>query len=314
MHQSTSAGTASDLWQLENWTRQFPHRASLSAELALLERLFPLQWRLEALCEPRSKHQLRTDLRTPGGRTRLVFLAAELLRLIGTSADPRIPMQGRLRCWSLYEPTKSELLVGPILRPMGDLIWQPEGAGHGADYRVADALGVYVAEVKRACTSARQDQVAKSRDFASMAGSGPVFTPEERIANAREDARRLYPRVRHAARQLEQSVSKAARLFGCSAGSVPGILDLDLDGNRSLVNICESIWGWMDLPWARSIDLVLFFDYGCRDDVWGTIAGPVYSRSGRAHAALSRALPVCTRGHFHVGNLPVGACEFPLPL
>ncbi|HKO90391.1 MAG TPA: hypothetical protein VJU61_04520, partial [Polyangiaceae bacterium] len=99
-----------------------------------------------------------------------------------------------------------------------------------------------------------------SRVLANMAGSGPVFTPEERIANEREDARRLYPRVRHATRQIEQSANKAARLFGCSEGSVPGILFLDLDGNRSLVNICESIGRWMELPWARSIDLVLFFD------------------------------------------------------
>lgn len=313
MNQRTSAATAIDLWTLENWNRQFPQRASLSAELALLERLFPLQWRMEALCEPRSKHQLRGDLLTPGGRTRLVFLAAELLRLIGPSADPRIPMQGRIRCWSLYEPTKSELLIGPILRPMGDVIWQPEGAGHGADYQVTGAFGVHVAEIKRACTSVRQEQVAMSRVVADMDGSGPVFVPEERIANSREDARRLYPRVRHAAKQLKQSATKAARRFGCSAACVPGMLFLDLDGNRSLVNIIESICGWMKLPWARPIDLVLFFDYGCRDDAWGTIAEPIYSRSGWALDALSRALPICSRGHFHVENVPIGACEFPLP-
>jgi hypothetical protein len=314
MHQSTSAGTASALWQLENWTGLFPHRASLSVELALLDRLFPLQWRLEALREPTSKHQLRRDLSTPGGRTRLLDLAAELLRLMASSANGRIPMQGRLQCWSLYEPTKSELLVGPLLRPMGDLIWQPEGAGHGADYRVTDALGVYVAEVKRACTSSRQEQVAMSRLVANMAHSGRLFTPEERLANASEDARRLYPRVRYAARQLQQSAIKVPRGFGRRAASVPGILFLDLDGNRSLVNIDESICAWMELPWARSIDLVLFFDYACREDAWGMIAGPIYSRSDRSLAALLRARPVCSRGHFHVGNVPVGVCEFPLPL
>jgi len=29
-------------------------------------------------------------------------------------------------CWNLYQPTKSELLVGPMLRPIGEVTWQPE--------------------------------------------------------------------------------------------------------------------------------------------------------------------------------------------
>ena len=317
MHDSASgpfSATTADLWDVGNWSRRFPDRASISAELALLERLFPLQWRQEALREPRSKHQLRGDLLTPGGLTRLLALAEELLRMIGPAGSAAIPMQGRLRHWNLYEPTKSELLVGPILRPIGDVTWQPEGSGHGADYQVAHASGVHVAEVKRACTAKRQDRVAIGRVVADMARSGPVFTPDELVQNTREDARRLYPRVRHAAKQLEQSAVKAGRRFGRGARSVPGILFLDLDGNPYLVNVLERIREWMRFPWARSIDLILFFDYGYRNESWGTIAGPVYSRSGNALDTFTRALPTCTRGHFHVGNALVGPCEFPLPL
>jgi hypothetical protein len=313
-HQRASAAAATDLWELENWTRLFPHRAGLSAELALLDRLFPFLWRLEALREPTSRHQLRGDLATPGGCTRPLFLAAELLRLIGPSAGPQIPVVGRLRCWSLYQPTKSELLVAPILRSIGNVTWQPEGTHHGADYRVTDASRVYVAEVKRLCTSVRQERATMNRVLANMAGSAPVFTPDEQMANTREDARRLYPRVRHAAMQLAQSAGKAAQCSRRSAADVPGILFLDLDGNPQLVNVRESLHRWMRRPWARSIDLVLFFDFGCRNDAWDTIAEPIYSRNHRALDALFRALPICSRGHFHIGNIPVGACEFPLPL
>jgi hypothetical protein len=192
--------------------------------------------------------------------------------------------------------------------------WQPEGAGHGADYRVIHALGGHVAEVKRLCTSIRQEQVTMVRILTNTGLSGPVFTPREHVENTRHDARRLYPRVRHAARQLKQSADKVARHFGSPKALVPGILFLDLDGNPYLVNVRETICQWMNLRWARPVDLVLFFDYGCRDNVWGTIAEPIYSRSGAALDALSRVLPACSRQHFHIGNLPVGPCDCPLPL
>ncbi|HET7544063.1 MAG TPA: hypothetical protein VFK05_29530 [Polyangiaceae bacterium] len=305
---------ASDLWAPANWSPYFPHRACLSEELALLDQLFPLDWRLKALREPSSRHQLRGDLLTVGGRTRLLDLAAELLRIVGSATGQPIPMQGRLRYWNLYQSTRSELLVGPVLRSIGDVAWQPERNGPGADYQLVHASGVHVAEVKRLCTSVRQEQVAMGRLAANMAHSGPVFTAEEQTQNAREDARRLYPRVRHAAKQLKQSAARAARQFSRLARSIPGILFLDLDGNPYLGNIAESIHGWMDLPWARPIDLILFFDFGYRGGAWGTTVGPIYSRSGQAFNTLARALPRCSRGHFHFGNRPAGPCEYPLPL
>jgi hypothetical protein len=309
----TFSGTATDLWQFENWVRQFPSRTCLQPELTLLERLFPLEWRLDALREPKSKHQLRGDLRTIGGQSRVLGLANEMLQMMALRTEAGIPMQGRLRCWSLYQSTKSELLVGPILRPVGVLTWQPERTGHGADFQVSHPGRGLVAEVKRVCTSVRQDKIAIDRAFVH-AGTQPVFTPDERAQNIREDARRLYPRVRHAARQLGHSAVKAAKRLSRSHETVSGILFLDLDGHPYLGNVVESIRGWMKLPWAHPIDLVLFFDHNCREDVWGTTAEPIYSRDGRALEALSGALPICDRGHFHVGNLPVGQCRFPLPL
>ena len=122
-------------------------------------------------------------MRSPGGRTRLLFLAAELLRLMdaappasGPSAAPAIPMQGRLRSHTLYLPTKSEFLVGPILQPLGEVKWQPQGAGHGADYRVTHASGVLVAEVKRVRSSDRHERSVKTRLRKIMGRSGPLFT------------------------------------------------------------------------------------------------------------------------------------------
>ncbi len=307
-------GTSHDLWAMPKWAPHFPDRASLLDELALLDRLFPFEWRAAELGKRSSRHQLRGDIATVGGRTRLVALAAELLRTSSTEAGAQIPMQGRLRCPSLYEPTKSELLVGPILRPVGHVTWQPQGAGHGADYQVGHGYGVHVAEVKRLCTSLRQEKVTMERLVADWGRSGPVFAPDENVENAREDARRLYPRVRHAARQIEQSASKATRRVSRPALSVPGILFLDLDGNPYLVNLRETIRGWMAFDWAQPIDLICFFDYAHRDGAWCTIVEPIYSRSHRALDTLGHVLPYCSRGHFHVGKLPTGPCEFPLPM
>jgi hypothetical protein len=307
----TISATGEDLWALENWLPEFPHHTSLAAELALLERLFSRDWRREALREP-SKHQLRGDIMTIGGRTRLLVLAAELARMMGP-ADAQIPMQGRLRYWNLYESTKSELLIGPFLRRVGQVTWQPEGARHGADYRVAHASGVHVAEVKRAQTAKRQERVAMARVVADMSRSGPLFTEEEHEENTRADARRLYPRVTHAAKQLEQS-AKNARAIVPDVGRIPGVLFLDLDGNPYLVNITGAIRRWMKLQWARAIDVVVFFDFCHRDGAWGTVVGPVYERGRSPLNALARVFPMCSRGHFHLGNQPEGPCEFPLPL
>lgn len=263
---------------------------------------------MDALREPESRHQIRGDLLTRGGRGRLLALAAGLLEMGVAGAA----VQGRLRCWSLYQPTKSELLVGPLLSLVGEVAWQPEGARHGADYQLVRGSTTYVAEVKRLCTSKREDELAIKRIVADLGHSGPVFTPDEELANAKLDARRLYPRVRYAAKQLAQSANGVERRRRTSSALVPGILFLDLDGNRLLVNLCETICRWMNLRWARPIDLVVLFDYSSRNGVWGTIAQPIYSRTDMALHALVEALPTCSLMHFHVGNLPAGPCEFPL--
>lgn len=306
--------TASDLWDLENWRRYFPARRSLGAELALLERVYPWQWRVDALREPTSRHQLRGDVLTIGGLTRLLTLARELRQVMKTQQLARVPMLGRFRCWSLYEPTKSELLVGRMLRGVGNLVWQPAGAGPGADYQVSALSDIHVAEVKRLCTSRRQERIVRDRVVANTVENGLVFTRDEGEQNAREDAARLYRRVHHAAKQLLQSAGKAARHARQVGARVSGMLFLDLDGHPYLGNIRERIQDWMALPWARAIDLVVLFDYGRRENRWGIIGEPIYSRSDHALETLDRALPVCSRGHFHVGNLPAGSCEFPLPL
>ena len=306
--------TASDLWDLENWRRYFPDRRSLAAELALLERVYPWQWRFEALREPTSRHQLRGDVRTIGGLTRLLTLARELRQVMKSQQLSQVPMQGRLRCAGLYEPTKSELLVGRMLRSVGNLVWQPAGTGFGADYEVSAHSGIHIGEVKRLCTSRRQEKMVMDRALANMTSNGALFTRDEQAQNEREDAVRLYRRVHHAGRQLLQSAGKAARHARHGRARVSGTLFLDLDGHPYLGNIRARIQDWMDLPWARSIDLVVLFDYGCREDRWGIIAEPIYSRRDHALETLDRALPVCSRGHFHVGNLPAGPCEFPLPL
>jgi hypothetical protein len=303
-----------DLWAAETWRPLFPRRADLQRELEILERLFPTQWREQNFKEQQPRHQLLWDLATPGGRTRLLDLAAELIRLMledshcRAAAAEYIPMQGRLRWWNLYQPTRSEFLVAPILLRLGQVTWQPERAGHGADYRVAHRSLVLVAEVKRLCTPRRCYQLETERALATMGRSGPLFSPEENRAQTQEDARRLYKRVKYAADQLKISAKKAA-----SNGSAPGVLFLDLDGNNYLVNLRDTIRGWMKLPWAKPIDLIMWFDYRPRDGEWGTIAKALYSRTGRALHAFARVYEPCSRGHVHVGKPPSGACEFDLP-
>lgn len=130
-------------------------------------------------------------------------------------SEGRVPMLGRLEAANLYLPTLSEIVVAPILRGIGSVTWQPQGLGHGADYRVDYNHGILVAEVKRACTSLRQEALIAERTTAFLAGAAtgevvPIFADAEELANAREDSRRLYPHVRHAADQLATSARLAA--------------------------------------------------------------------------------------------------------
>jgi len=308
-------------WELAEWLLHFPHRRNLRAELALLKQLFPDDWYDDACsarpAPSRPSHQLRGDLLTPGGRTRVLDLAGELLRLARNSISlgGAIPMQGRLRNTTLYAPTKSELLVGSILRPLGDMRWQPEGAGFGADYSVEWGNGAMVAEVKRLETArAHAREEAKrlalhlSHSNHSPPQEGFLFTRAETSAMARDDARRLYPHVRKAARQLDYSAKRLG-----PAGTVPGILFLDLDGNTSALNVEARIRRWMALPWASSIDLVMWFDYRDRDGRWGTIAQPLFSRTPAALSRLQQFHHPCSRGHAHIRSRPRGSCADNLP-
>ena len=103
-------------------------------------------------------------------------------------------MQGRLRNTTLYPPTKSEFLVGPILRPLGAMTWQPEGSGFGADYSVAWESGALVAEVKRIETARAhtREEDARLRLQMNQVGRSPpsegfLFTATETSAMAREE-------------------------------------------------------------------------------------------------------------------------------
>ncbi len=305
-------------WSLKDWLARFGHRPNLQAELAVLEDTFSALWRQTAFAALPSKHPLARDLITLGGQMCLLDLAAEVLRHIDAdvwSADIKVPMQGRLRCWNLYLPTLSEFRVAPILRPVGRLTWQPQGTGHGADYQVDHKSGVLVAEVKRVCTSRRYEETLMRRVSKDVRRPGPVFTRREERSNTLEDVPRLYKRVKYAAKQLAISAGEAvnaARRSGRSIGRAPGVLFLDLEGNSGLHNLLPWIGGWMRLPWARSIDLIVFFDYASRDGVWGTVAQPELPRNESALSVLVDALGLCSEGHFHVGNRPRGKCEFPI--
>ncbi len=69
---------------------------------------------------------------------------------------------------------------------------------------------------------------------------------------------------------------------------------------------------WLTYPWARVIDLVVFFDYRPRDGQWGLIADSFsLSRTHRALRILTSALPQCEHGHFHVPACPPGKCDQP---
>src|SRR5579883_1671258 len=159
MFVESSGVLGADVWAPENhllWGA-FALRAGLHEQLLVLEHLFPLPWRRERFGGRRpSLHSLPNDLKTPSGRTRLLDVAAALLR---EKAGPvssrlgapwRIPMDGCFRYAPRYNHIVSEFLVGPLLRPVGDLKWQPPPTkGLRADYLVRHSAGALVAEVKR---------------------------------------------------------------------------------------------------------------------------------------------------------------------
>lgn len=302
-----------DPWAPDWWVSHFADRAGLRAELDVLARLFPIE------CQ----HIVRWSLLTVGGRTRLLDLAAELLRLPAegrastrdAAIGDAIPMQGRLRCAGLFRPTMSEFLVAPILRPLGTMVWQPQGARHGADYTVDCGSEILVAEVKRLCTSARERQRESERGLATMGlPNSPLFTREEEHRSRMEDAPRLYRRVRYAAKQLEVSAAAAsadARRAGRSTCRTPGILFLDLDGHNLLPNLQPWLHGWMELEWASSIDLIVFYDYRPRHGIWGTIASVAFMRTTSALERLGCAHHICELGHLHIGGRLGAPCDLP---
>jgi hypothetical protein len=316
-----------DPWAKSYWQTGFGDRPNLPKELALLERIFPLSWLEIALLAPFKacpgpfRHQLPYHLLTTGGQTRLLECMAELLRHMeasDSSVNGHVPMRGRFRDADLYAPALSEMLVGPILRPTGDVTWQPQGPAHGADYRVDSGAGVLVAEVKRVWTSMRQEGAARERvrDYMDRdpSASGPLFTTAVERLNAQEDARRLYPRVRHAARQLGVSASRAVDGPGDSSqldSDVPGILFLDLDGNSLLGNLGDWVERWMTFHWSRSIDLVLLFNHVGWNGTWDTVAQRAFSRTDRAWNALAGSLGTCSKGHLHTRSPPPGECSLP---
>lgn len=303
-------------WAVDLWRSHFDHRPDLTRELAILDSVFSAPWREGALATMPFKHRLPYHLVTKGGWARLLDLAAELLKSVGgreISPEIEVPMVGRLRAANLYLPTLCEIVLAPILRAMGEVTWQPQGRDHGADYLVEHASGTLVAEVKRVCTSERQERAIAERTRALMAevASGEIrhiFTEREELTNLREDARRLYPHVRKAVKQMATS----ARLAGTSGfigrearGRVLGLLLLDLDGNDSLRVLENRISQWMRRPWAASIDLVIFADYdSCANDEWSTVVQPVFARTRLAATVLAPALRRCQRGHFHVRTRP----------
>jgi len=303
-----------DPWAIASWQRDFGYRGDLRRELALLDLVFSKSWRDEFVARTPFKHVLPYHLATKGGWARLLDLAAELLLSIGSGdvdSERRVPMLGRLRAASLYLSTLSEIVVAPILRGIGSVTWQPQGLGHGADYRVDYNDGILVAEVKRACTSLRQEALIAERTTAFLAAAAtgeavPVFADAEELANAREDARRLYPHVRHAADQLATSARLAAvqlrrgRRKPRTAAFIPGVLLLDLDGNSSLRNLGPRIERWMQRGWAAAIDLVVFVDYEACDNRWSATVEPVYSRTHVALRQLASTLRLRKRRHLRV--------------
>lgn len=304
-----------DPWALERWQELFGYRPDLRRELALLDRVFPAPWRESSFATAPFKHRLPYHLATKGGWARLLDLAAELLLSVvpgEISPDVAVPMLGRLRHADLYSPTLCEIVVAPVMRAIGDVTWQPQGRGHGADFRIEHPSGVLVAEVKRVCTSRRQEQAIADPTATFMANMTPgqvlqVFTDAEELLNAREDARRLYPHVRYAASRIATSARIAAnsrRKSGQSVARVPGVLLLDLDGNSSLRNLHPRITRWMQRSWARSIDLVLFVEYESCSNVWSTTVEPTFSRAHRAWRLLARTLRRCHQGHLHVRGRP----------
>ncbi|HEY1696044.1 MAG TPA: hypothetical protein VGG39_27945 [Polyangiaceae bacterium] len=321
-----------DLFAPEHyWARAFPSRESRDDELELLERLFPLSWRVEtfgASGPPRRKvHRLRDELRSNVGCTRLLDIAAAL-RLLGAGPIPddpasawRIPLQGSLRYPSQYEHAWSEALVGVLLQPVGHVVWQPSRRRRGprADYYVRHRVGQLVVEVKRIRVGRTTRALYDRRDAEWAGGKGWVLTAAERRECRERDIPRLYRRVRHAAGQLAAS-SADARELAPAEGRVPGVLFLDVDANPPLLNLRRRLRRWSRRhEWARAIDGVVAFNYrGHVDGRAGTVAQAIYIRKRRrSHEAMNAifsAYPLCELQQIHVGGLPDGPCTIPIGL
>src|SRR5262245_45058466 len=84
-----------DPWTPTHWMADFGHRAGLTMELTLLDRIFPLSWREWALRTMPFPHRLPYHLSSIGGRKRLLKCTAELLRHVDsgpTALGARVPM------------------------------------------------------------------------------------------------------------------------------------------------------------------------------------------------------------------------------
>lgn len=234
--------------------------------------------------------------------------------------EAKVPLVGRLRNSQLYAPMASEFLTAKILSPLGkaplgtELVWQPPDDGWRCDFRV-DPLGdLLIAEVKRPWVSraiARlereffEDQARRDKP----PNQGRMYTERQEAQFDRAEAKRFRPLFRKAAAQLQCSANIAA---GKRWRRIPGILFVDTSPNWRVYNTIPWIRRWMDLRWARSVDLVVFLDYANRDGVWTVVAEPMWPpRTPRALSFLMLAHPFCSKGHIHVPQCPNGACDLP---
>lgn len=300
-------------------------RVDLENELELLANLFCLEWREATFSTRGRRHGLANDLMTIGGRSRLLDLAAAL-RLLGASPPTeaggswQIPLRGHLRHASQYEHAWSECLVGALLRPVGEVVWQPSRLRRGprADYMVRHASGRFVVEVKRIRVGRTTQALCDQRQRECVGESGWLLTDVQQRQCEQRDIPRLYRRVRHAARQLAGSAT-AAHEHSVGADRIPGVLFLDVDANPYLLNLRAHLHRWMNThAWARSIDGIVAFNYRGQDGRAGTVAEAIYERKGaHSHAALEAifdAYPRCKLNQIHVAGLPDGPCTVPIGL
>lgn len=321
-----------DVWAPKNhllWGA-FSSRTGWHEQLLVLEHLFPLQWRREMFGRRKpSLHSLPNDLKTPSGRTRLLDVAAGLLR---EKAGPvssrrgapwRIPMDGCFRYAPRYNHIVSEFLVGPLLLPVGDLKWQPPPTkGPRADYLVLHGAGAVVVEVKRLRMSDMAKALEKKKDLeigrAMTRGEMPVqgqslLTPKESEACLRAEMPRLRKHASHASKQLEASGRHVQRVGRLRRGCVLRVLFLDVQENPDLVNLQKVIHGWMtETDWGKRIDLVVGFFYQSYAGISGTVATPFFTRGPEPCWTLFGAHPAhlfCKPHlHLHLAGVPEGGC------